>query len=289
VPLPEFDIVRDRRDGIAGRTHRDPSVAAGEVSIARLLIDLDHGSDEWVALPVYPSRGFVERSVWTARTGPVTALGELIGRRVAISNWLSTHSVWVRIALRRHGADPEAIHWVIGGDGGAPASATVVASTPLAELAAGRVDAAVLAHEPPPSLRLRLRRVIGDVVATEAAPLGQGGRYPAYHVVAVRSWVAEKEPAVCLRLLSAIRDSARLWERNQWASHVASKVTPWYEDELERVVRLLGREWRDGGFGGPRGIVNDVAGELRRDGSLARRWSSADVFRGYRGIQRRAS
>lgn len=282
IPLDGFRLVCDPRNGIATRVH-DADVAAGEISIARHVRDLAAGTSRWTALPVYPSRGFVERSFWVAAASRLTSLGDLAGHTVGIASPLSTHSVWVRISLGRAGIPAGSISWTSDESPAWGADAKAGTSSLADGLQSGAIDCAVIPdlHGEAPT---GLRRLVPDYVAAEADGMRDGGLYPAYHVVGIRTSLLERDPMRALRLVAALRASGRSWAASQATSHAQLKATPWFEHELERSIRILGRQWRDGGLWAPSRVVDAVAGQLRRDGAVTRAIRAREVFSTFRSL-----
>ncbi|REE95077.1 4,5-dihydroxyphthalate decarboxylase [Thermomonospora umbrina] len=184
-----------------------------EVSMARYAQYRAAGGDEFVALPVFPSRVFRHRAFCVRRDSPLTSLEGLAGKRVGVPEWVQTAGVYARAVLAHHGVGLDTITWVQAGlrqpgrrehvPPSLPAGVSITAVTDRSlsdMLASGDLDALITAREP----RLEdapgggpFRPLLPDARDRERAYFDATGVFPIMHTIAVRrrlldahSWIA---------------------------------------------------------------------------------------------------
>jgi NitT/TauT family transport system substrate-binding protein len=120
---------------LAGGGVTTPALIAGELefstSASSALTSMLQGADLRV---IYTSLDRASYQLWSS-TPDVRSVADLVGKRVGIQTRGDTHEIAVRLLLRRHGIDPNAVAYVATGSGAARISA----------IEAGAVDAATLA------------------------------------------------------------------------------------------------------------------------------------------------
>lgn len=257
VAVDEYDHVRRLTDGHvavdgvrftfhrpsrpAETFHRQLTYAewdVAELSLAQFCHGVAGGDDRFVGLPVFPSRRFRHSAVLVRADSDLHGLAQLTGRRVGVPEWGQTAGVWVRGTLAdRHGVALDAIAWYQGGveAPGRPEHAAValprgVVVTPVTDrgLAAmlldGDVDAVVAARFPPALLADgRVRTLLADCRAEEAAYFADTGIVPIMHVVVLRRSLHERHPWLARDLVDAFTE-AKDWSLGR----LRSAGTPMY-------------------------------------------------------------
>ena len=74
------------------------------------------GDDRYIGLPIFPRRTFRHSYIFINTKSGITGPKDLVGRRVGISEFQQTASLWIRCILRdEYGVDTNSIHWFEGG------------------------------------------------------------------------------------------------------------------------------------------------------------------------------
>ena len=111
VPGLEVEAVRLKPTELLGR-FREFDVC--EVPLFAHLALRSLGEDEYVALPVFPHRGFPHGSVAVHAASGIRTPRELAGRRIGTPGFFLSGTVWMRGILEDdHGTALERVRWVI--------------------------------------------------------------------------------------------------------------------------------------------------------------------------------
>ena len=195
-----------------------------EMSVSSLLIAIDHGDTDWVALPVFTTREFFHTRVLVRTGAGIDAPEQLIGKRVGVPEYQQTAALWARGALEHEfGVSPRQIKWFMertpsrshgGATGFRPPEGVdlsyIPPSTNIGQmLVEGELDATLL-YLPERNLvdrsevRFDDRSVVRPLFADQRA---EGVRYyrstgilPLNHCVVVRRELAEDQPWVVLNV-----------------------------------------------------------------------------------------
>jgi 4,5-dihydroxyphthalate decarboxylase len=243
-----------------------------EYSFANYLTLRGAGQDWLTALPVFPYRAFRHSLPVVRRESTLRGLAGLSGMRVGVEDYSMTAAVWFRGLLKdEYGVDHRSITWVTRAQQRFPfpAGARVETATRDLEelLCDGAIDAFLgmsLRDSAQPTSERRLRPLLDDAQAEEAAYFARTGIYPIHHCVVVRSDVLARTPAVVdavCAAYAAAKESARRrqlgatfmpWGKLRWAETLERfggdplpyGLTPVNREVIARLARYL----RDQGF-----------------------------------------
>jgi 4,5-dihydroxyphthalate decarboxylase len=199
---------------------------AAEFSLGGYLVRRGRGADDFVAIPVFPSRFFRHSCIFVNAAAGIERPQDLSGKRVGVPEYPMTAAVWVRgILSDDYGVRPQDIEWVQGGleDPGRipfePAEPPGIklgfapTNRSLAQmLAAGEIDALVTARTPSTFDRHGgpVRRVFPDPWPVERDYFQRTGVFPIMHTVAIKREVLDADPWVASTLFKAFEEAKRL-------------------------------------------------------------------------------
>lgn len=282
-----------RRTELLGSVIADPSVDGGEGSIGAHIRRIDAGDRSFVALPVFPLRGFSARDIYVHRDGPVRTPADLAGCRFGMYSWFASGSIWYRDYLRFLGVPMETLRWHIGdierpGEvaPGGPLPEGVTAAPQGRFLAAMLADRELDAMFSPPRPQAYdpvngpIVRLFPNFRAAELAYYRDSGIYPPVHLVIVRRAVWEVNKWIGRSLTDAF---GRAGATFQAALRNFPYATPWVEAELDETVALMGEDFYPNGFEANRAALDVFCAEALRAGLVSRRLTPEELFAEFLG------
>lgn len=264
---------------------------AGEVSFSRHAQAVARGDRSLQAIPHFLMRGFRQRCIITTKNSPLSALGQLRGKRIGLTGWQDSGNTWTRTLLRREGVEIGDATWWVGrltdqhpvvdrlaGFGRPGHIEAAPGERPLLTLLReGTLDAIFTPFMPngffAPDSDLRQLQV--DFRQAELDYFNQVGYIPGIHVLGIKPALAAANPGLTDALSDIIGQSARMWydKRVKYAD-----TTPWLMDDLARIARDLPSNWNENGFAANRKMVTDFATELFEQGLTARCLTPMELF-----------
>jgi 4,5-dihydroxyphthalate decarboxylase len=207
-----------------------------ELSISSLLISVDHGNPEYVAIPCFPYRSFFHTAILVRTDAGIDEPKDLIGKRVGIPEYQQTGALWVRHPLlHEFGVKPSDMEWWMGrspnlSHGGAtgfkvPEGVTMhyaPESTNLGEMILNNELDALLMYVRNTLVDRstvdldsdnRVRHLFADPVAEGVRYYKKTGIYPINHTLTIRRSLVEKYPWLPQNLYNAFLESKRLGEK----------------------------------------------------------------------------
>lgn len=214
-----YDNVGARhRDIIAGK------IDCGELSISSYILARLRGVP-LIALPVFLSRRFRLRCMYTRQNSPLKHPSELAGKIVTVHRYNATTPVWVRgIIENEFGVQPSEIDWRVAEPDIAeeslrppPADVRVSFIPPphtreqaMALVESGEIDAALEPYSTP-----NIRYLMDDDVYRQAerAFFRRTGAYTTNHMFVISTKVADEHPETVKSLFTALKDANALADR----------------------------------------------------------------------------
>lgn len=236
-----------------------------ELSGSSYILARSTGWDDYIAVPVFPSRMFRHSGIYVRKDAGIRTPEDLKGRDVGIPVYAMTAALWIRGFLQDdHGVAPADIHWRTGGleeggrkpkfDPNLPPEIRVSQigddETLSAMLNQGEITALVSAREPscfgphnPDIVRL-----FPDFKTVEKDWYTRTGLYPIMHVLAIRRTLAEREPWLATSILKAFMQS-----KDQCLAEISDVTAlavsmPWIAAELAETRALMGDDIWPYGF-----------------------------------------
>lgn len=241
VAVSDYDHVRDLTSGRVGTPGLDltflqmpiPALfgrfaayrewEVSEFGFGKYVALRSRGDDSLTAIPVFPSRIFRHASIYVPADSDLHALADLKGLRVGIPEWAQTAVTYVRGMLTHSaGVGLESIEWIQAGVNEPGRREKVAIRLPEGVRCSARPDKsldgmllaqeldAVISAQPPASFVAgdpRVRRLLRDPLAAEAAYWEQTGIFPIMHVIAIRADVLDAHPWVAGNLLAAFEEA----------------------------------------------------------------------------------
>lgn len=265
-----------------------------EFPIATWLRHFDRAEQEYVGIPVFPSRHFRFSCVFVNKAKGLTKPADLAGRRVGAMVWDMAAAVWLRGIFAEFFELPVAAPIYVNAGLNAPragedhpqdypAGVTVehVTDKSLSEmLESGEIDAIYTARAPDSffSAPDKVGRLFADPMAAEIDYYRRSGIYPPMHLVAVKKRVAEANPWLPRALYDAFAESQRQSRLRLHDSATLAVGMPFLVQQLEETERLLGADFWSTGFAANRHTFATLIRYMRDEGLLKRDLAPEDLF-----------
>jgi 4,5-dihydroxyphthalate decarboxylase len=230
-----------------------------EISFAKYSSLISQGNEDFIALPVFPSRVFRHSSLYVRKDGPIKTIADVKGRKVGIPEWAQTAAVYSRGFLQdQYGIKLSAIDWVQAGvnqpgriekvDLKLPEGVRItrIADKSLNEmLLSGEIDAMLVARAPDAFVKgdPRIRRLFEDFVDVETDYYRKTGIFPIMHAVALKRDVVDKHPWVARNLFTAFEEAKRRSIERVLEATVSLFPIPWYFEHARRGMELFGKDY----------------------------------------------
>ncbi|WP_109474619.1 ABC transporter substrate-binding protein [Ornithinimicrobium cavernae] len=247
----------------------EPDLDVAETSLSQYVRARSAGDDSVTGLPIFVMRGFRQRCILVPESSPLESAADLAGRRIGLTGWPDSGNTWTRELLTREGVDLGGIEWFLGPltpdapqfdrSGGVELAGNVhelEAGDGLTHaLERGHLDAIMTPFMPPGFYtRSGLRTLHRDSQSAEEAYYRERGYLPGMHLIAVRTALLDRQPALAQGLVDAFEEAkqhnARLRDKLQDAF-------PWHDREQARTARTFGTDWLPYGWPGDQPMVAD--------------------------------
>ncbi|AWC20720.1 4,5-dihydroxyphthalate decarboxylase [Aminobacter sp. MSH1] len=302
IPLLRGDVASDKVDieiqhvsTVPKNFAAEHAHDAGEISFSRYVSARGRGETDVVGVPNFVLRSFRHRCIITKKDSHIVRLEELAGKRIGLSGWQDTGSVWTRAALAHAGVGIDDAFWFLGrltrteplgrdvleGFGRPGRIEAVAGERSLLELlVAGELDAVFCPVLPEGffSPNSELRHLLPDFRDQELAYSRAVGYVPGVHTFGVKAPLVAAHPWLPQVLSDLIDASRRMWLEQR---RINVETTPWMMDELCRVARDLPASWSDSGFAANKAMIADFARQLHVQGIAPRLLSPAEIFPEY--------
>jgi 4,5-dihydroxyphthalate decarboxylase len=255
----------------------DDRYDAAEMSFSRYSLGRARGEAGVVGVPHFLMRAFRLRCVITSKSGGLTKLSQLAGRRIGLAGWQDSGNTWTRALLRREGVDIDDAQWRIsrlteshpimdrvGGYAQPGLIETVADGTPLLDLLArGELDAVFMPFMPPAFFDAAspFRQLVPEFRRAELEYFRDVGYVPGIHLLALKASVVAANPWLPQALSEVIDASYRSWMERRLRY---AETTPWLLDELRQVAQDLPAGWDLNGFQTNRRMIAAFGVELRQ-------------------------
>jgi 4,5-dihydroxyphthalate decarboxylase len=230
-----------------------------EISFAKYTSLIAQGNEDFIALPVFPSRVFRHSSFYVRKEGPVKTIADLKGRKVGIPEWAQTAAVYSRGFLQdQYGIALTSIQWVQAGvnqpgrvekvDLKLPKGIEItrIADKSLNQmLLDGEIDAVMVARAPDAFVKgdPKIHRLVENFVDVETDYYKKTGIFPIMHAVALKRDVLHRNPWVARNLFTAFEEAKRRSIERVLDSTVSLFPIPWYFEHARRGMELFGKDY----------------------------------------------
>ncbi len=269
-----------------------------EMSLAELIYYTSRNQNDFIGVPVFPSRMFRHGFIVVRRDAGVDTPQDLVGKRLGFLRWVQTAAVWIRGMLTdEYGVTPKNSQWHAGSlhhwDDGAtetsvklPGGAVIevlqgegsAAERAMRALREGRLDMlGVTETQLPPLLAdPTLKRLFEDYREVEARYFTKTRLFPIMHVLAVKKSVLERNPEVAPALFELFSRAKR--QARQWYAGLPSMVVAWREHALDEERAVFGGDPCPFGLEANRHVINTFIEYCEFQGICERNLSPEELF-----------
>jgi len=233
---------------------------AAEMSLSSYLITCSRGMDDFMAIPVFPSRMFRHSSIYIHIRSGIAKPNDLVGKRVGVPEYQITAAVWVRGTLQHeYGVSPKRIIWFTGGLEHPGREEKVSLSLPLSirilqiphdknlsqMLDMGEIDA-LISPRPPSSYRGGkgdVKRLFEDFEKEEIRYYQKNKIFPIMHTVVIRKDIYKSHPWVAQSLYKAFCLAKEICYQNLADGAALKYSLPWLMSEVKKTREILGEDF----------------------------------------------
>ena len=268
---------------------------AAELSMSSYLVTLGRGAQDFIAIPVFPSRFFRHSCIFVSANSGIEKPRDLVGKRIGVPEYQMTAPVWIRGILQdEYGVDPASVSYFTGGEEepgreeklklNLPAKFNVTAigsdQTLSAMIADGEIDAMYTARTPSTfySAPERVRRLFQDPAPIEKAYFGKTGIFPIMHVVALRRDVYEKNRWIARAFYKAFVEAQRLAYETLLVSASLKTMLPWQVSAVEETLLIMGENWWPYGVEKNRHVIETFTRYHHEQGLSPRQMKLEEIF-----------
>ena len=271
---------------------------ASEMSLAELVYYTSRNRNDFIGIPVFPSRMFRHGFIVVRRDAGIETPRDLVGKRLGFLRWVQTAAVWVRGTLaNEYGVTPANSRWYAASlhhwDDGAsetsvklPGGAVIdvlqgegsAADRAIEALGEGRLDVLAVTETQLPALLADpgLKRLFDDYREVEAAYFRKTRIFPIMHVLAVRKALVEQHPDVPAAMFELFSRAKR--EARQRFADMPSHVLAWPRHALEEEGAVFGGDPCPHGLDANRDVLNTFIEYCEVQGICERNLSPEELF-----------
>jgi 4,5-dihydroxyphthalate decarboxylase len=252
------------------------------------------GRDDFIALPVFPSRVFRHSALYVRTNSDIRHPEHLRGKRVGIGYYQMSGAVWARGALMDdYGVKPDEMTWISGMDLKASAGANQVdqladmvagtkQSKPKLEvmLETGEIDALLSVHTPRAMARNEgtVRYLFENCREVEEDYFRRTGIFPMMHTIVIKRETYDRDPWIAQSLFDAFSEAKRRAMENIYETNALSVVAPFIVHDIERTRALMGMDYWPFGIEANKKSIATFFRHLKDQGIIAREPAVTDLF-----------
>lgn len=227
-----------------------------EMSMGQYISIRSQDNPSIVAIPVFVSRAFRHSMIYVRDDRTIRDPENLKGKRIGISNWTQTATIYVR-GLLVHQADVllDSVEWVQGGVNEPRRIDNINVKLPPGVkcrsepehslndlLLAGKIDA-ILSTPVPREYGKGIVRLFEDFEPVEEAYFRKTGIFPIMHVLAIKKDILDRYPWLAMNLYKAFEEAKR--RSMERMSDITSSHVPfaWIKAYTDRMKRLFGEDF----------------------------------------------
>ena len=232
---------------------------------------INEGFRGYTLIPVFISRSFRHRNIYTHVDSGIEKPEDLRGRKVGTPAYGASSNTWIRGMLQdEYGVAPGDMHWIettsssdtkgaVSSNNGGGSRYLLPDDFPLEPGPPGvdetdlilerKCDALITAITPRgmEEGNPNIRQLFDPSKEAEQAYFEKTGLFPIMHVIAIRKDVAEAQPGLPAAVFEMYTKAKQAAYANLATTTVLKTTLPWANDEYEETTRLMGADyWRYG-------------------------------------------
>jgi len=268
---------------------------SSEYGFYHLIQDVAAGENEFVGLPIFPSKSFRHRCVVVNRRSGIKTPKDLEGKTIGTPLWSQTAAIWIRGHLQDdYGVDLSTLRWVQGavertGRHGTPGLPDLLTPIDIRSappdrslndmLIAGDIDA-VMGLPIPQSVSTDpdIVPLFPDSRAVERDYYQRTGIHPIMHCIAIRRSVYEHNPWIGQSLYDAYCE-AKDWALDKMRlADVQRYMLPWLYGDLDEIDEIFGGNPWPYGINANRAAIEALIRFMAEQGMIRREMAPEDLF-----------
>jgi 4,5-dihydroxyphthalate decarboxylase len=273
---------------------RDKTFDVSEMSMSAYIQMRAAGKDDFIALPVFPSRIFRHSALYVRSDSDIRRPEQLRGRRVGIGYYQMSGAVWLRGILQDdYGVSPRELQWISGMDLKAAPGADQIGqldamvqgtrqSKPKLELMLenGEIDALVSVQTPRALARDEgtVRYLFESVRSVEEDYFRRTGIFPMMHTIVLQRAVYDRNPWIAQSLFDAFGEAKRQAMERLYETNALAVMVPFVVYEIERTRALMGEDYWPFGIEANRKSISTFLRYLKEQEIIAREPDLAELF-----------
>lgn len=300
VDLPGFDLRVQEESNVPHmfRGLFEGRYDASEMSLAELVYYTSRDRNDFIAIPVFPSRVFRHSFLFCSASSPLKGPEDLSGRRVGFQRWVQTACVWMRgMLIEDYGVSPAKTEWYVSSLHHWPDETGTVTpkdgstvrwfsgtDDPKEEedthhaLSAGKVNVVGVTEGQVVELKRdsRVRRLFADYAGAEADYYRRTHIFPIMHAIAIRKEAVQRRPDLPAALFRLFSDAKRLARE---AVHTTPSMTlAWKDRYLAQESEVFGADAWAYGLAANQHTLDKFLDYCYQQGIAARRLAARELF-----------
>jgi 4,5-dihydroxyphthalate decarboxylase len=273
---------------------KDKRYDVSEMSMSAYTQMRASGRDDFIALPVFPSRVFRHSALYVRTDSDIRWPTQLRGKRVGIGYYQMSGAVWCRGALYDdYGVKYDEMTWVSGMEQKAEADADPVNQLadmvqgtqhqkPRLELMleTGEIDALVSVHTPRAMARGEntVRYLFDNCREVEEDYFRRTRIFPMMHTLVLKRDVYNQNPWIAQSLFDAFSEAKRRAMENIFETNALTVVAPFVVHDIERTRALMGVDYWPFGIEANRHCITTFVRHLRDQDIIKRSPDVTELF-----------
>lgn len=258
-----------------------------ELSLSSYTILRSRGENQFVAIPVFPSRTFRHSGIYINSNSGIKSPQDLKGKRIGVGDYQMTAAVWIRGLLQdEYNIHPGDMSWFVGSavqDIQLPSDISIKncdGENPESLLANGEIDAliSVMMPESLNKTGSNTRRLFPDYKQIEIDYFNRTGIFPIMHALVIKTELYEENPWLAISLYKAFIKAKNLSYKNIYNTDALTTSLPWVVDDIEKTRELMGEDFWDYSIEGSRPTLETLLRYLFEQGLINKQLQIEDLF-----------
>jgi 4,5-dihydroxyphthalate decarboxylase len=273
-----------------------------EMSFAGYIVSLSEPDPKFIAIPVFPSRTFRQRSIYVNKNNGIKSPSDLKGKTVGMPRYRQTAGVYIRGMLEDYyGVPASSIKYVTGGLEERVQEGKLWSMSELnsklkndyginvtqesekslsAMLDTGEIDAIYTARMPSTFNKPNgnVERLFPDYRREEIEYFSKTGIFPIMHTMVIRRDVYEENPWVASSLVKAFERSKNFAYTLNYQTGALRYMLPWMNEEIEIMENIIGKDYWPYGIEKNRKTLDAFLDYMHRQGLSNRHYKPEEIF-----------